>query len=70
MLIGRMGEHAHNKIARRFTDRQGHFAYRLGHLHFIADVFALLMALAFDRIGRLRIMRVAYARGGGLLFIS
>ena len=69
-FIGRMGDHAHNKIARRFTDRQSRLAHCLGHLHFVTDMFPLLMALAFDRVGRFRIMRVAYAGRGHLVFLS
>src|SRR5258708_38783094 len=47
-LISWMGQHADNKITRRFAGSQSCLADCLGDLHFVTDVLPLLLALAFD----------------------
>ena len=69
MLIGRMGHHARDEIARRLARRQLHFAHRLGHLHFVTHMLFLVLALALDRVGRFRLVRILHSLGGQFPFV-
>ena len=60
-LVRWMRHDAQDEIASRFAGSQGRFAHALGYLHLVADMFLALFALAFGRVGRLWIVRVAHA---------
>jgi hypothetical protein len=59
-LVSGMGHNARNEIAGRLSRSQDRYAHRLGHLHLVTHMFLLLLALAFDRIGRIRIVGVLH----------
>ena len=59
-LQRRMGHDAADEIARRLARSQDRFAHRLGHLHFVAHMLLLLLALAFGAVGRVGIVRVLH----------